>query len=148
MKAVTISQPYASLIASGKKWVENRTWPTNYRGEIAIHAGKGLQYLDKEELLLYPHGCVIAVGKLVACCERDRIIDMDSDPMRRKTRALGSQKYWSELARHEHTEGPWCWILEDIRPIVPVPIRGAQGLWVWKPESPIVFAETVDLGPI
>jgi len=37
MKALTISQPYASLIVSGKKWVENRTWGTSYRGMLAIH---------------------------------------------------------------------------------------------------------------
>jgi len=50
MKALTISQPYASLIASGEKWVENRSWPTGYRGPLAIHAGKGTQYLDRREL--------------------------------------------------------------------------------------------------
>lgn len=41
MKALTISQPYASLIARGEKFVENRRWPTPYRGPLAIHAGKG-----------------------------------------------------------------------------------------------------------
>jgi len=50
MKALTISQPYASLIASGEKWVENRTWATRYRGPLAIHAGRGTQYLSRDEL--------------------------------------------------------------------------------------------------
>lgn len=39
MKALTIKQPWAYLIASGIKDIENRTWPTKYRGKIFIHAG-------------------------------------------------------------------------------------------------------------
>ncbi len=38
MKALSIIQPWASLIATGIKDVENRTWRTNYRGEFLIHA--------------------------------------------------------------------------------------------------------------
>ena len=41
MKAITIKQPFASLIAAGLKEYEFRTWKTKYRGEILIHAGKG-----------------------------------------------------------------------------------------------------------
>lgn len=40
MKALTIRQPWASLIALGVKTIETRSWPTKYRGPIAIHAGK------------------------------------------------------------------------------------------------------------
>ena len=40
MKALTIRQPWASLIASGVKTIETRSWRTSYRGPLAIHAGK------------------------------------------------------------------------------------------------------------
>lgn len=40
MKALTIQQPWAHLIATGDKLYETRSWKTNYRGPIAIHAGK------------------------------------------------------------------------------------------------------------
>jgi hypothetical protein len=40
MKAITILQPHASLIAVGEKRYETRNWPTKYRGPIAIHAGQ------------------------------------------------------------------------------------------------------------
>lgn len=40
MKAITLHQPYASLIAHGYKCIETRTWPTHYRGSLAIHAAK------------------------------------------------------------------------------------------------------------
>ena len=39
MKAISIKQPWASLIAYGIKDIENRTWRTNYRGRVLIHAG-------------------------------------------------------------------------------------------------------------
>lgn len=38
MKALSIKQPYASLIAHGVKNIENRTWKTKFRGKIYIHA--------------------------------------------------------------------------------------------------------------
>lgn len=42
MKAITIKQPWASLIVSGLKDIENRTWKTNFRGRVLIHAGKSV----------------------------------------------------------------------------------------------------------
>jgi hypothetical protein len=40
MKALTVQQPYAQLLAWGEKWFETRTWRTKYRGPVAIHAGR------------------------------------------------------------------------------------------------------------
>jgi activating signal cointegrator 1 len=60
--ALTISQPFAELICTGEKCVENRTWETLYHGPLAIHAGKGTQYLSRRELAGYPTGCVVAVA--------------------------------------------------------------------------------------
>lgn len=39
MKVITIKQPWASLIVAGIKDIENRTWKTNFRGRVLIHAG-------------------------------------------------------------------------------------------------------------
>lgn len=39
MKAITIKQPWASLICQGIKDIENRTWPTKFRGRVLVHAG-------------------------------------------------------------------------------------------------------------
>lgn len=41
MKALSLTQPWASLIAIGAKRVETRSWSTNHRGPVAIHAAKG-----------------------------------------------------------------------------------------------------------
>lgn len=40
MRALSILQPWAWLIAHGHKDIENRTWPTRFRGRFLIHAGK------------------------------------------------------------------------------------------------------------
>lgn len=49
MKALTIKQPYAFLIAKEIKEYEFRTQKTNYRGDFLIHAGKGKnkEYMEK-----------------------------------------------------------------------------------------------------
>lgn len=131
MKAITISQPFASLIASGDKWIENRTWPTRYRGPIAIHAGKGSQYLSKAALAELPTGVVLAIADLAACVELKDIRSIDNRHLRH-TAIPGTRKTWFDALHHEHAEGPWCWILENVRKIKPEPATGKQGLWEWR----------------
>ena len=133
MKALTISQPYASLIASGEKWIENRRWETRYRGPLAIHAGKGTQYLDRHELAEYPSG-VLAVANLVACF---RLADLDLLGDRLAAVGVSVQ----DVLDHDYAEGPWCWLLRDVRRLrEPCPCRGAQGLWPWEPSVEMEFA--------
>jgi hypothetical protein len=54
MKALSIRQPWAWLVASGVKDIENRTWDTRYRGMVLIHAGKAL---DVDGFRNWPLGC-------------------------------------------------------------------------------------------
>lgn len=115
MKALTICQPYADMIARGEKWIENRTWPTAYRGHLAIHAGKSKDWLDEHDMAQRPSmafGAVVALARLSGCCRVEDLLEsVKDDP---------------------HAEGPWCWILSDIVPFpTPIPARGAQGLWEW-----------------
>lgn len=123
MKALTVCQPNAELIARGLKPIENRTWPTAYRGELAIHAGKSREWMDEGDLEAYPgmaFGAVVAIVRLVDC---RRVEDLPVN-----------------LRHHEHANGPWCFVLERVRRIEPVPYRGAQGFWDWpvslSPEEP------------
>jgi len=121
MKALTVCQPYAHLIASGRKRVENREWPTSYRGLLYIHAGKNRSWLDEDNygiaLDRMAFGAVVALARLVDCLHIEAIDRGDYD-----------QKYpW--LRDHEHTEGTWCWVLDGVSPIGPWPWRGSQGLF-------------------
>lgn len=82
MKTITLTQPWATLVASGAKKIETRSWSTAYRGPLAIHAAKGLgpvggkaglqalcdtepfrSALDGVDL---PHGVIVAVCCLTA----------------------------------------------------------------------------------
>jgi len=136
MKALTISQPFASMIATGEKFVENRRWSTTYRGPLAIHAGRGSQYLDRAELRRWPTGCVLAVGTLLAC--------WPLGGLRRAARGCviaRSAVTVGDVLDHRHTEGPWCWILVDVRRYRdPIPALGSQGLWDWNEPELVEFA--------
>lgn len=124
IKALTISQPYASLIASGEKWVENRRWGTSYRGALAIHAGSGTQYLSRKELEAYPTGCVIAIASLVACINIHQLLRWD------RARELAPGITINDVLNHKHAEGPWCWVLANVRKLAePIVCSGKQGLW-------------------
>ena len=46
MKAISIKEPWASLIHTGKKTIETRTWKTNYRGPLLLCASKNPQWID------------------------------------------------------------------------------------------------------
>ena len=143
MKALTISQPYASLIAYGEKWVENRSWPTKYRGPMVIHAGKGTQYLTRDEMLQqgYPIGSVVAVADIQACVR----VDWTDTQIQE---ALPDWCTVWEFLDHKHTEGPWCWILGNIRRMTaPIDTRGSQGLWNWVPPDGWTIKELVSVKP-
>lgn len=125
MKALTVHQPYASLIARGEKWVENRTWQTSHRGFLAIHAGKGSVYLQKDDLRAYPLGAMVAVVKLVACINLNSLKNQPFDQLIPNTNLMVA-----DVVGHEYTEGPWCWILSRaVAMDPPIPCRGAQRLW-------------------
>jgi hypothetical protein len=123
MRALTICQPYAHLIAIGEKPIENRRWPTSYRGPLAIHAGRSRAWLD-EEVVDWPDGdlafgAIVATAMLVACLPK-----FNRHPWRER----------GGLFDHEHAQGPWCWVLEEVRALPePIPAKGRQGLWIPEP---------------
>lgn len=126
MKALTVSQPFAELIAIGQKWVENRRWYTPYRGALAIHAGRGTQYLPRSELRHYDIGCFVAVCELLDCVGLTWLANGLQHPAweTRVGRTI------QEVLNHPHTEGPVCWILGNVRRLSrPIPYRGRQGLF-------------------
>lgn len=153
MKAITIHQPYATLISIGAKKYETRHWPTNYRGKIAIHAGKntdGLYELAKEvrirnkglPITPYAEACIVALkesgkypspftlaqlplGCVVAIGEL-----VDCVPMHRLT-PDPIEKLFGFWAADR-----FAWQIENVQYLdSPVPVPGKQGLWDWQPIS-------------
>jgi ASCH domain len=117
MRALTIRQPWASLMVAGEKDVENRGWTTRYRGALAIHAGQRLdedlkpwQRSIVQRIDDLPRGAIIGIVDLV---------DVVRD----------SRSQWAE-------PGSYHWLLTNPRPIEPVPMRGRLGLWTPDVEIP------------
>ena len=124
MKALTICQPYAHLIVRGEKRVENREWPTSYRGPLLIHAGKSREWMDSEDELDFRElGDPLVFGALVGVATLADVLHID----RIERGEYDARHPW--LREHCHTIGTWCWVLTDVRRFEPVPWKGAQGLW-------------------
>lgn len=125
MKALTVCQPYAQLIARGEKLVENRTWPTNYRGPLLIHAGKSRSWLDPvDEMEFSVAGDPLVFGALICVANLVDVLDVE------RIRRGDFDSHYPWIKSHEHTEGPWCWVLSPVRRLAaPISWRGAQGLW-------------------
>ena len=62
MKTITLTQPWASLVAIGVKQIETRSWQTSYRGPLAIHAAKGFPKWAKELCYTEPFKSVLALN--------------------------------------------------------------------------------------
>src|ERR1700738_5139808 len=93
MIALTLTQPWATLVAIGAKRIETRSWRTPYRGSLAIHAAKGFPKWAKETCLesefaielgpdALPLGAVIATCRLISCIptrelQTNRVIEVD-----------------------------------------------------------------------
>lgn len=140
-RCLTISQPYASLIADGAKFVENRTWECFYRGPLLIHAGKGTQYLTKKELANYPHGCIVSACRMIACVHVPSLQQRIHRGMPYRELPIS---HMQEILAHEHTEGPYGFVLAEVQKLAtPVACAGAQGLWI--PSLEVVEQVTAQL---
>lgn len=140
MKAITVIQPWASLLAEGAKLYETRSWKTNYRGEILIHAGKkdplfGISAMSDEawtdacialgihgtvnRFEHLPTGAIIGKTRLVNCIE---ITPEFSERMRRD--------FPTEYSFGDFTPGRYAWAMKDTEAFdEPIWLSGKQGLW-------------------
>lgn len=138
MKAITIKQPWATLIAKGYKEYEFRTWKTKYRGEILIHAGKSF---DKSALkkfekykLEYPIGAIIAKATITDCLEVD-------DKFRKEIYPKEKNVYAS-LKTKSH-DG-YAFKIENVKEVKPIPINGKLSLWDYKEVENIEYIKRIN----
>jgi hypothetical protein len=142
MKVLTIRQPWASLIALGEKHIETRSWRTNYRGELLIHAGKSI---NKESCMYEPIKSVLEkhgydnyenlpIGMIIAKCELvdcQKIIELD-DMCGAITEGNLSVD-GNEYLFGDFTPGRYAWILNNIEILKkPIPAKGQLSLWEYR----------------
>ncbi len=118
MKALTLKQPWATLISEGLKEYEFRSWNTNYRGKLLIHAGVSI---DKEEIKKYnydyPKSRIVALVELIDCIKID-------DKFNKMIKDKNSIVYGSK-----DREG-YAWKLRLIKKVDDnKEIKGKLGLW-------------------
>ncbi|MBG9734567.1 ASCH domain-containing protein [Paenibacillus alvei] len=157
MKAITILQPWATLIALGEKKFETRGWATNHRGEIAIHAGKKVDKdafmreeiyttLQRHGILFIddlPTGGIIAIADLVRCFTVSRPKGNDGAVwLGAEGMTIGWAGYMNrEYHFGDYSDGRFAWELAEVRPLsTPIPAKGQQGLWNWDSEGKGVTA--------
>ncbi len=140
MKTLSLLQPWASLVALGEKQIETRSWKTDYRGPLLIHASKGWQAWQaqltrdapfwmpfslgstpKELLPWNARGVILCQVFLVDCL---RVEDVKCG-LSEKERAFG-----------DYTDGRFAWMFEDLTPLKePIPAKGSLGLWEFDLEG-------------
>lgn len=145
VKAISLWQPWASLMAIGAKKIETRGYPTKVRGLVAIHAAKRWTAEQRQLTTLpvvtdavrfhmrektdpaYPLGCIVAVGELVAC----KLIVASFPPAESYTAVYDATRMIppSEPERSfgNYEPGRYAWIFENVRAIEPIPCKGKQG---------------------
>ena len=120
-RALTLHQPYASLIADGRERYAGKSWSTEYRGRLLIHSAKKRpNYLDfqhfnycRDELQL---GAILCIAELTDCIQvtADFISTLSHD----------------ETMAGFHELSCYAWKFESIKPVAPIKCNGRRGLWI------------------
>lgn len=150
-KALSLLQPWASLVVHGRKTIETRSWSTKYRGPLLIHASK--RWTRADRALCYtaafwpqlrhlgmvdatrdlPRGCVIGRVELDVVRE---IVAADDPNARERPVTLMVPPPGLELLFGDYTPGRFGWTLTD--PVLferPMFCAGRQGLFDLSPEE-------------
>jgi hypothetical protein len=138
MKALTLTQPWASLVERQAKCLETRSWYTAYRGRLVIHAAKGFPGWCQETACepafqtalgrglsadTLPRSAGLCVVTLLACVPTTAID---------KLKLSGIQLAPNEMAFGDFSPGRWAWALRwEYSFRHPVPACGMLGLWEW-----------------
>lgn len=140
MKAISLYQPYATLMAVGAKMYETRSWPTSYTGPIAIHSTASFPPVKQElcrvepfrRVLLengiyswkdLPTGAIVATGYLDTCVAASELLSgkLSLPGVTMQERAFG-----------DFGEYRYAFYIRDITPLPePIPVKGMLRLWEW-----------------
>lgn len=131
MYAISLLQPWATLVVIGAKTIETRSWSTRHRGPILIHASQGKAGGIFSEDLTFkkyiPDFKALPFGSVIGSVHIDTILrveDFDISDAAMNTLSM------EEKAFGDYSSGRYGWVLTD--PVAfkkPIPARGMPGLW-------------------
>ena len=142
MKALTMTQPWATLVALGENSIETRSWSTSYRGLLAIHSARAFPKEARALCDEEPYRTVLARGgyasqddlprgSVIALAHLDEVMAFTRSSLR-ETRARAAQRL---LPEHEADFGDFspgrfgCVLSHGRRLSKPIPAKGMLGLW-------------------
>ena len=124
MKVISIKEPFATLIKDKVKIYETRSWKTNYRGEIYIHASLSLSKSERVESANKYLKSEIKPGFILCKCELVDCIPMTDEFIK------NINKETSECDYGLYSEGRYAWKLKLLEVLdEPIPAKGKLGIW-------------------
>ena len=127
MRVLSIKEPFATLIKDGVKRIETRSWKTNYRGELYIHASlTKTDITDRHELLELVKDKTFSYGYIICKCKLKDCVYMTKDFVE-DIRNNHHQEYICGM----YTEGRYAWVLDEVE-ILEKPIQAKGKLGIWK----------------
>ena len=124
MKVLSIKEPFATLIKDGVKIYETRSWKTNYRGEIYIHASLSLSKSERVESAKKYLKSEIKPGCILCKCELVDCIPMTDEFIKYINKETSESDYGL------YSEGRYAWKLKVLEVLdEPIPAKGKLGIW-------------------
>ena len=127
MKVLSLTEPYATLIKKGIKNIETRSWKTNYRGKLYIHASSTKipkKYRENAELMNLVKMEELNYGNIICSCYIVDCIEMTDDFIEKV------KKSKLEYISGVYEKGRYAWILDNIEVLDnPIPSKGQLGIW-------------------
>jgi len=140
-RALSLTQPWASLVAWGDKRVETRSWRTSHRGRLGIHASSGFPREAVELCFTAPFSAAFRAAGVRKPAELPRGVLLGFtellDCIPTESHDLASREIGEvECAFGDYGPGRWAWLLGDFEPLPePLPMRGALSLWTIPPAA-------------
>lgn len=134
MKVLSLKEPYASLIKEKIKTVETRSWKTNYRGELYIHASQSKSPINNERLKSLTKNIQLNPGHILCKCNLVDCIYMTKEYVEQM-----KKDNYDEYICGLYEEGRYAWILEDIVPLKePIKAKGQLNIWNYYNELEVM----------
>lgn len=131
MKVLSLTEPFATLIKEKKKLVETRSWKTNYRGELYIHASMtkpSKTDLEDEELMSLLKNKEMNFGNIICKCVLVDCVYMTEEYINNM-----KENNHQEYICGEYSVGRYAWILENVELLdKPIPAKGHLGVWNYE----------------
>ena len=127
MKVLTIKEPFATLIKKKIKYIETRSWKTNYRGELYIQASISKiknELKERKELLSLFSEDELNYGHIICKCNLVDCIYMTEDFIEKE-----KKNNHNNFISGRYEVGRYAWVLDDIKEIKPIKVKGQLGIW-------------------